>query len=99
MREKKRWLKLAFKKHEEHTCQSCAVSLKTQDNKGTETDGTMSDDYCRDCYECGEFCEPEISLKEMIEHSISSTSKSLNLTTAEAKNYLESLLPTLKRWR
>jgi hypothetical protein len=92
-------LKLAFKKHEEHICQSCSVSLKTQDNKGTETDGMLNDDYCGDCYEGGEFSEPEITLKEMIEQSVSSTSKSLNLTTAEARKYLESLLPTLKRWR
>jgi hypothetical protein len=90
---------LTYKKNSDHICQSCTVSLKTQSNKGTETDGTLNDDYCRDCYEDGEFSEPEITLKEMIEQSISSTSKSLNLTMKEAKIYLESILPTLKRWR
>jgi hypothetical protein len=90
---------LASKKTDEPICQSCSVSLKTPGNKGTETTGTLSDDYCRDCYHHGEFSEPEITLKEMIEQSISSTSQSLNLTTEEARAYLKALLPTLKRWR
>jgi hypothetical protein len=79
------------------TCQSCGLSNNI-DEKGTEKDGTLSDDYCDDCYENGEFIEPEITLKEMIEKSVPSTTKSRNMTMAEARNYLEILLPTLKRW-
>lgn len=80
-------------------CQSCSLSLDTIDDKGTESDGTHSDDYCCDCYDAGEFVEPEITIKEMIEKNLSTTAKSLNLTIEEAKSYLESLLPTLRRWR
>jgi len=75
------------------------LTLETIDDKGTESDGTRSDDYCDDCYNAGEFIEPEITIKEMIEKNLSTTAKSLNLNTEEAKNYLESLLPTLRRWR
>ena len=80
-------------------CQSCSSSLETVEDKGNESDETHSDDYCCDCYDAGEFIEPEITIKEMIEKNLSTTAKSLNLTIEEAKNYLESLLPTLRRWR
>lgn len=80
-------------------CQSCSLSLETIDDKGTESDGTRSDDYCDGCYNAGEFVEPEITIKEMIEKNLSTTAKSLNLNIEEAKSYLESLLPTLRRWR
>ncbi len=90
---------MTAKEPSEPICQSCAMSLKLPEDKGTEADGTASDDYCKDCYEAGEFNEPEITLKEMIESSISTTAKSLDITLEEAKSYLESLIPTLKRWR
>jgi len=90
---------MTSKKHTGPICQSCAMSLKLPDDKGTEADGTASDDYCGDCYETGEFTEPEITVKEMIESIIPTTAKSLDITLEEAKLYLESLIPTLKRWR
>lgn len=78
-------------------CQSCGLS-NNLDQKGTEKDGTLSDDYCCDCYESGEFIEPEITIKEMIERLVPSTTKSRDLTMEEASTYLGTLLPTLKRW-
>lgn len=80
-------------------CQSCASPLKTLDDKGTETDGTRNNDYCSGCYEAGEFTEPEITMKEMIEQSISTTANTLDITIEEARTYLKSLFPTLQRWR
>ena len=85
------------KKSEEQICQSCSLSLE-HDEKGKEANGTLNDHYCDDCYDNGEFIEPEITLKEMIEKTVTSASKSRNMTMVEAKNYLEFLLPTLKRW-
>ncbi|MHA1977043.1 MAG: zinc ribbon domain-containing protein [Candidatus Hodarchaeales archaeon] len=90
---------MKFKKPTEPICQSCAFSLNNSDDKGTKVDGTLSDEYCCDCYKGGEFTEPEITLKDMIEQTVTSTSKSRSMTLEEAKNYLEFLLPTLKRWR
>ncbi|UCG01946.1 MAG: zinc ribbon domain-containing protein [Candidatus Heimdallarchaeota archaeon] len=87
------------KKLSQPICQSCAVSLKTLDDKGTEADGTLCDDYCSGCYESGEFIEPEITMKEMIEQSVSTTANTLEITIEEARTYLISLFPTLKRWR
>ena len=75
------------------------MPLKTIEDRGTESDGTRCDDYCKDCYETGEFIEPEITMKEMIELSLSTTAKELEINMEEAKTYLKSLFPTLKRWR
>ena len=88
---------MSTKKPTDQMCQSCDLSLE-HDEKGTEVDGTLNEHYCYDCYEDGEFIEPEITLKEMIERTVTSASKSRNMTTEEAKKYLEFLLPTLKRW-
>jgi NAD-dependent SIR2 family protein deacetylase len=90
--------KLRIKNSTDQKCQSCGLSLE-QDEKGTEVDGTLNEHYCNDCYENGDFIEPEITLKEMIEKTVTSASKSRNITMEEAKNYLEFLLPTLKRWQ
>jgi hypothetical protein len=90
---------MSFKKPREPICQSCGLSIETVEDKGTEADGTRNDDYCCECYEAGGFIEPEITIKEMIETNVTTTAKSLEITLEEARIYLESLLPTLKRWQ
>jgi hypothetical protein len=90
---------LPHKNPDEHICQSCSFSLEKIEDSGTEADGTYSEDYCSSCFESGEFTEPEITIKELIERDFSTTAKTLSITLEEAKIYLESLLPTLKRWR
>ncbi|MFX0016655.1 MAG: zinc ribbon domain-containing protein [Promethearchaeota archaeon] len=79
-------------------CQSCAYPLTATD-RGSETDGTLSDDYCSGCYQEGEFTEPEITMKEMIEKNVPTTAETLNISIDEARVYLKSLMPTLKRWQ
>lgn len=48
-------------------CQSCAMPIKRDENKGTEKDQTLSFKYCQFCYKDGAFIEPNITLKEMQE--------------------------------
>ena len=86
------------KKSDEIICQSCGLPTKPAE-RGTERDGMLSDHYCDGCIRNGEFTEPEITLKEMIEKSVPSTAVNRNMTIEEAKSYLENLLPTLRRWR
>ncbi|MHA1992274.1 MAG: zinc ribbon domain-containing protein [Candidatus Hodarchaeales archaeon] len=86
------------KKPTEPLCQSCAYPLDVSD-KGSEADGSTSDDYCEDCYQEGDYTEPEINMKEMIEKTIPTTVETLKITIDEARSYLRSLIPTLKRWR
>jgi hypothetical protein len=88
-----------FKKPSEPICQSCAYPLKTLEEKGTEATGTKCDDYCQECYQDGDFSEPEITMKDMIEKNVIITAENLDISLDKARSYLESLLPTLKRWR
>ncbi len=91
-------IKKEIRKSTEHICQSCAGSLTTLDAKGTEADGSVSEYYCRDCYLDGQFTEPEITMKEMIEGLVANTAKTTDLTIDEARDYLDNIFPTLKRW-
>ncbi|MGL5268689.1 MAG: zinc ribbon domain-containing protein [Spiroplasma sp.] len=51
-------------------CQSCAMSIKKKENKGTETNRILSNKYCKFCYKKGVFIEPDIKLAEMQEKCI-----------------------------
>jgi hypothetical protein len=79
----------------DHICQSCAAPY---DEKGTEADGTANDDFCFGCYRDGRFTEPEITMAEMIERAVASRVRDTDLTLEEARDYLNAIFPTLKRW-
>ncbi|MBE4704223.1 zinc ribbon domain-containing protein [Spiroplasma platyhelix] len=79
-------------------CQSCAMSIKKDENKGLEANKTLSMKYCQFCYKDGEFIEPNITLKEMqekcaeffkIEHPV--------MSTLFGKKYITSIAK-LERW-
>jgi hypothetical protein len=38
---------------------------------GTNTDGSMSEEYCTYCFQSGKFTEPGISMQEMIDKCVS----------------------------
>jgi hypothetical protein len=88
-------LKEEGQKNPDHICQSCADPY---DEKGTEADGTINDDFCLDCYRAGMFTEPEITMAEMIERTVASRVRDTDLSLDEARDYLDSIFPTLKRW-
>ena len=81
-------------------CQSCAHPLRTEEDKGTNADGTKNEEYCHYCYMNGEFTQTDISLEEMIELSAKGWSEAdPNISYEEAKKQLSQMIPQLKRWR
>lgn len=46
-------------------CQSCAMPLKKDDERGTEINLEKSNMYCKHCYEGGEFTQNNITVNEM----------------------------------
>ena len=46
-------------------CNSCGRPIVKKDY-GTNEDGSPNPDYCIDCFQDGEFTEPDITLNEMI---------------------------------
>lgn len=84
-------------------CQSCGMTLAKDSDKGTESDGSKSEEYCSFCYRQGKFVQA-ISMEEMAEHNLQdldewNKSVGLHLTKEEAKKLLMEFLPTLKRWK
>lgn len=65
---------------------------------GTEKSGEKSRDYCRYCYEAGEFKEPNLSLEGMIAICIPHMEAG-GMKAKEAEAMLRETLPSLKRWR
>ena len=84
-------------------CQSCGMTLYSDDVKGSEQDGSRSHEYCAFCYGDGAFLRP-MTLEEAIEHNIEylvswNEENGLSMTQDEARAQLREFLPTLKRWK
>ena len=81
----------------ETNCQSCGMPLDNPDLRGTEKDGSKSDEYCKYCYRNGAFTNSTITLKEMTSSVITQMEK-LNLDSKTIDMAVSSL-PNLKRWK
>ena len=78
-------------------CQSCGMPLDTEDVKGTEKNGSKSDEYCKYCYENGVFKDAEMNLNDM-QNNVKSQMKTLEHHELEIQKAIN-LLPALKRWK
>ncbi len=83
-------------------CQSCGMPL-TDDNKGTNADGTPNEDYCIYCYKDGKFTQ-DMTMEQMIDHCAQFTDEinkqsGQNLTKEQAKEMMRQFFPHLKRWK
>jgi hypothetical protein len=64
---------------------------------GSEKDGSPSHEYCKYCYQDGEFVNPEMSLNEMTSLVIDQMKKrEIDQKIIEMS---VSVLPNLKRWK
>ncbi|MEK5233264.1 effector binding domain-containing protein [Lysinibacillus sp. FSL K6-0232] len=79
-------------------CQSCSMPLTTEALLGTEKGGSINKDYCRYCYQEGEFTQPTITIEEMVEICVPYL-KDNGMAEKEARHMLVAVLPDLKRWR
>lgn len=78
-------------------CQSCAVPL-TEDNRGTNRDKSVSEDYCSSCYEFGEFKDHSLTLHQL-EIKLMEMAEFHNEISLEEAQEIIRKLPTLKRWQ
>lgn len=83
-------------------CQSCGMPLNNE-NKGTEVDGSVSEDYCVYCYENGRFTQ-DMTMEQMIDRCAQFTDEinrqsGQNLTVEQAKEMMRQFFPHLKRWQ
>lgn len=85
---------------EEKYCQSCGLPMGATDEMyGTESDGSKSSDYCKYCYENGQFTTNS-SMDEMIETCVPHMAfANTGMSEDEARNMMKEWFPTLKRWK
>ncbi len=84
-------------KMENKICQSCGMPISSKEEWGTNQDGNWSEEYCKYCYENGEF-KDKVSMEEYIE-ICSEYADQAGMTKAQMKEYCQKLFPTLKRWQ
>ena len=79
-------------------CQSCSMPMVNPEDFGTSDEGDKNEEYCRYCFQEGEFTNPGISKEEMIEKLVGMANK-MGKSEEEAKKMAEEIIPTLKRWQ
>ena len=82
---------------ENKICQSCGMPITSNEQLGTNKDGSINIDYCKYCYENGEFID-KVTMGEYIE-MCSKYGSQAGMTNEEMKKHCEKLFPTLKRWK
>lgn len=75
----------------------------SDENKGTNADGSRSEDYCLYCYKNGHFTQ-DFTMTQMIEFCLQfldqmNAHTGWNLTPVQAKEQMLQYFPRLKRWK
>ena len=73
------------------------VSPRPVERRDRDRDGSLNERYCMWCWD-GEGFAQDCTLEEMVEHCLPHMQLS-GMEPETCRAYLESLLPTLERWR
>ena len=87
---------------QEKFCESCGAPLGELDEMygpGTESDGSRSVDYCKQCYINGAFTNPDTTLEEQIESIAAIMVKDFGFSPEDAMEQCKAGIPNLKRWK
>ena len=82
---------------ENKICQSCGMPIDSEEQLGKNQYGSISLDYCKYCYENGDFID-KVSMQEYIQ-MCSLYGAQAGLTNEQMRQHCTKLFPTLKRWR
>lgn len=80
-------------------CQCCSMPILDEEMHGIEADGSKSADFCKYCYDQGDFTAKGMTMDEFIEATAPMEAKALGVSLDEAVSLMATLLPHLKRWR
>lgn len=72
--------------------------MKIDSDFGTNSDKSKNEEYCTYCYQNGQFTNPNITMEQMIQGCIGMMVK-YGTPEEQAKQQIQSLMPTLKRWK
>ncbi len=79
-------------------CQSCGMPLDDE-FFGTEKDGKPTHEYCKFCYQDGEYLLPDLTMDVMIQMSVNNMTEELGFEDPDARELAEKFIPSLKRWK
>jgi len=79
-------------------CQSCGMPMTKPEDFGTNADGSPSNEYCRYCFQNGEFTT-KMEMPEYIEMQVKIAVEKLGMTEEKAREMVQSTIPKLKRWK
>ncbi|WP_319578441.1 zinc ribbon domain-containing protein [uncultured Methanospirillum sp.] len=81
------------------TCESCGMHLVSDQDAGTEKDGTPSTRYCTYCYQKGAFTEPELTKETMIQKYAAMFAAQNGMPVEKAEQMVSQFTSTLPRWQ
>ena len=77
-------------------CQCCGMPLNEDGLISREPDGSYNEDYCKWCYDDGQFVYK--NMDELLEFLVNHMSND-NFTPEQARTYFSEQLPKLKHWK
>ncbi|MBI4983745.1 zinc ribbon domain-containing protein [Candidatus Woesearchaeota archaeon] len=80
-------------------CQSCGTLVYGPNDYGTEIDRSKSGDYCKYCYQRGEFTQKTITQEQMIRRCAGFIYARMKVSKEEALRQAKELIPLLRRWK
>ena len=81
------------------SCESCGMPLITDQDAGTERDGSPSQKYCTHCYQQGSFTDPDLTRDQMIKKYAPLLSQQFGVSVAKAEEMVRVFSATLPRWK
>lgn len=78
-------------------CQSCHMPFSRESDRGTNADGSVSEDYCVNCFVGGEFVVYK-TVEEAIADSVN-YAEYAGMTREEMLEFAKENYPNLKRWK
>jgi hypothetical protein len=73
------------------------MPLHEEKNWGTNSDGTLTDEFCKFCFADGDFTNPERTMEEQIEIGVKMSMK-MWMPEDKAREIANNSIPKLKRW-
>lgn len=73
------------------------MPLTSEELLGKNKDGSINNDYCKYCYDNGEFLQ-NVSMEEFVE-MCSQFGEQAGMTNEQMREYCLKVFPTLKRWK
>ena len=83
---------------QEPACQCCGTPFSVPNmSNGTDADGAENPNYCKWCYDHGEF--ESATMDDVIEKSAPYLMQATGVSLDEAVSFMGAMLPSLKRWK